>query len=362
LLERGDGKSLYRVRLALCDPDNDKPRRRVFDVKLQGRTVLSACDIVRETGGRDRALIKQFDNIEVTDKLRIDFVSALKRPEPERAPIVQAIEVIRQKVLGLGSLMPAFELSDSVPRASGDIRLGNLRETAFAGRLEIQTPAGFAVTPASRDVTLAVGQRIDLPVEVALKGKPARGVYTLHARLLRSDGSQELDEPIRLEYLGSRVRLVLRAAEDATVQQRFSDINRGTTTTLGVDGGERRMNDIGHTLSYLKFHLDVPGKPVSLRLRLAASNNPSGDAGRICLVEGPWSEDTLTYTNRPALGRELVRLGKVEENEVVERALEVDLPGQGELSLAIDPTSCDGLDFQSREGAHPPELVIEYEP
>lgn len=362
LLERGDGKSLYRVRLALCDPDNDKPRRRVFDVKLQGRTVLSACDIVRETGGRDRALIKEFDNVEVTDKLRIDFVSALKKPEPERAPIVQSIEVIRQKVLGLGCLMPEFELSDSAPRASGDIRLGNIRETSFEGRLEIQAPAGFAVTPASRDVTLAVGQRIDLPLEVALKGKPARGVYTLHARLLRSDGSQELDEPIRVEYLGSRVRLVLRAAEDATVQQRFSDINRGTTTTLGVDGGERRMNDIGHTLSYLKFHLDVPGKPVSLRLRLAASNNPSGDAGRICLVEGPWSEDTLTYTNRPALGRELVRLGKVEENEVIERTLEVDLPGQAELSLAIDPTSCDGLDFQSREGAHPPELIVEYEP
>jgi hypothetical protein len=362
LLERGDGKSLYRVRLALCDPDNDKPRRRVFDVKIQGRTVLSGCDIVRETGARDRALVKEFDGIEVTDNLKIEFVSAVKKPTPERAPIVQGIEVVRQKVLGLGCLVPEFELSESTPRATGEIRLGNIRDVAFAGRLEIQSPADFEVTPASRDVTVEAGQRVSLPLELAVRGKPARGVYTVQARLLRSDGSQELSESIRVEYLGSRNRVVLRAAEDATVLQRYSEINRGTTTTLGVDGGERKMGDLGHTLSYLKFLVDVPGKPVSLRLRLTASNNPSVDAGRVCLVDGPWGEESITYSNRPALGRELARLGNVGENETIERVLNVDMAGQKELSLAIDPTSCDGLDFLSREGAHPPELIVEYEP
>jgi len=154
---------------------------------------------------------------------------------------------------------------------------------------------------------------------------------------------------------------VLRPVEDATVQKRYIDTNRGTTTTLGVDGGEKKMADLGHSLAYLKFRIDVPGKPVSIRLRLADAGNPSGDAGRICLVEGPWSEDTITYSNRPPLGRELARLGKVLEDEVVERALPIDLSGQQELSLAIDPTSSDGLDYFSREGAQPPELIVEYE-
>ena len=33
----------------------------------------------------------------------------------------------------------------------------------------------------------------------------------------------------------------------------------------------------------------------------------------------PWDEKKVTYANRPALGRELARLGAVSENEVVER-------------------------------------------
>jgi len=46
----------------------------------------------------------------------------------------------------------------------------------------------------------------------------------------------------------------------------------------------------------------------------------------------------------------------------VERPLTVDLTGKHELSLAIDPTSTDGIDYLSHESGSPPELVIEYEP
>jgi outer membrane protein assembly factor BamB len=362
LLEQGDGKSLYRVRLALCDPDNDKPRRRVFDVKLQGRVVLSGLDIARETGGRDRALFKEFSGIEVTDKLRIDFMSAAKQPTPERAPIVQGIEVVREQVLGLGCVLPEVELSDASPRTTAEIRLGNIRDTAFEGRLEIQAAPGIEVVPATQRVTLDSGERLSVPVDVVLKEKRAPGVVRLSTRLIAADGHEELAESLRVEYLGPRNRVVLRPVEDATVLDRFSEINRGTTSTLGVDGGEKRMGDIGHTLSYLKFQVDVPGKVVSLRLRLTAGNNPSGDAGRICLVEGPWNEEAITYSTRPPLGRELARLGKVMENETIERPLIVDMTGKKELSLAIAPTSCDGIDYYSREGAQPPELVVEYEP
>lgn len=362
LLERGDGKSLYRVRLALCDPDNDQPRRRVFDVKIQGRTVLSGLDIVSEAGGRDRALFKEFSGIEVVDKLRIDFVSAMKQPTPERAPIVHGIEVVREQVLGLGCVVPDLELSDTAPRATAELRLGNIRDAAFQGRLEIQSEEGFEVTPATRDVTLASGERISVPLEVVLKQKRQPGVFRLQARLVGAGGREEFSESIRLEYLGPRNRVVLRPEEDATVLDRFGELNRGTTSTLGVDGGEKKMGDLGHTLSYLKFRINVPGKPVSFRLRLTASGNPSGDAGRICLVEGPWSEEAITYGTRPPLGREVARLGKVSESETVERTLDVDLAGKKELSLAIDPTSCDGIDYYSREGAQPPELIVEYEP
>ncbi len=74
LLQPGDGTSLYRVRLAMNDPDNREPGMRVFDVKLQGRLVSANCDIVKEAGGPNRALVKEFRGVQVTDKLCLELI------------------------------------------------------------------------------------------------------------------------------------------------------------------------------------------------------------------------------------------------------------------------------------------------
>jgi hypothetical protein len=79
-------------------------------------------------------------------------------------------------------------------------------------------------------------------------------------------------------------------------------------------------------------------------------------------VTEPWSEKAVTYQTRPKPGKQLARLGRVGENQVVECPLAVDLAGKSELSLVIDPTNTDGVDYLPRESSHPPELVVEYEP
>jgi hypothetical protein len=61
------------------------------------------------------------------------------------------------------------------------------------------------------------------------------------------------------------------------------------------------------------------------------------------------------------LGRTLSRIGSVAAGQVVECPLDAGLLDRKELSLALDPTSCDSVDYVSREGGKPPELVIEYE-
>ncbi|MFH1268357.1 MAG: hypothetical protein ABIK89_21770, partial [Planctomycetota bacterium] len=65
---------------------------------------------------------------------------------------------------------------------------------------------------------------------------------------------------------------------------------------------------------------------------------------------------------RPEPTRELARLGRVAERQIVECPLDVDLAGMTELSLLIDPTGCDGVDYLSREANQPAELIVEYEP
>jgi len=95
LLGKDDAAARYRVRMAFADPDNAEPGRRVFDVKLQGKLALADFDIVKESGGRNRAVVKEFSGVEVKDNLAIEFAPKSPDPGPQRAPILQALEVIR---------------------------------------------------------------------------------------------------------------------------------------------------------------------------------------------------------------------------------------------------------------------------
>ena len=122
--------------------------------------------------------------------------------------------------------------------------------------------------------------------------------------------------------------MTLKPIADASVMQRYPETNKGTADTLVVDGGDKKMGDVDHSLAYLKFRLALPGRAVRVRLRLYNAGNPSGDAGRICLAEGIWSESEVTYNNRPALGRELARLGRMDKHQMVDLPLPVDLTGR----------------------------------
>jgi outer membrane protein assembly factor BamB len=362
LLDEGNGTARYQVRLGFADPDNDQPGRRVFHVKLQDNTVLEDFDVVEAAGGRDRAVVQEFDGIEVTDKLVIELVPKAGNPAPEEAPILQCVEVVREQVTGLGCAAPNFVLSTLAPKQAGQLRLTNLRDRPFEGTLHVAAPKGFQVSPTQAEVKLASGDRTTIPMEVAVAADAPAGDYGIPIKLIRADGAVELERSARIEHLGPRRRLVLNAIEDAYASQRYPDQNKATATTLLVDGGDQKMGDAAHSMAYLKFRWDVPGKPISVRLRIHNAGNPTGDSGRVCLVSEPWSEARLTYNNRPEAGPELARLGRVSENQVVECPIELDLKGKAELSLMIDPTSTDGVDYLPRESGKPPELVVEYEP
>jgi len=362
LLGKGDGLSLYRVRLGFSDPDNDRPGVRVFDVKLQGKTVLEDFDVAAAASGRNKAVLREFGGIEVADKLAIELVPKSKKPPLEQAPLLQAVEIVREKVLRLGCSVPDLLLSTMEPKQSIQVQLANLRDTAFEGVAELSVPEGLAVNPGRAPVRLEAGARTAIPVEIALQGDVRPGQYPLGLRILRADGTLEAQSDAKIEHLGRRGRLVFKAVEDAHVQQRYPSVNRGSAGVLLVDGGDKAMGDTDHAVAYLKFRFQVPGKVLAVRFRIHNAGNPSGDSGRICLVTDPWSEKRITHASRPACGQEVGRLGAVTENQTVERPLRVDLEGKTELSLAIDPTSTDGIDYLSRESGSPPELIIDYEP
>jgi len=358
LLGKADGSALYRVRLALADPDNDRPGQRVFDVKLQGKLVAKDFDIVATAGGRHRGTIAEF-SAAVDDDLVIELLPKTEQPQPHQLPILQAVETVRQRVLTLGCDLPDFLLNRLSPKQSRELRLTNLREEPFEGTLRLSAPNGFDVSPEQTAVKLAGGQRIAIPVKVSVEENTPAGTHRITVKLVRSDGGVELERTAQIEHLGNRARVVLQPVGDAHVNRRYPDRNWGSVATLLVDGGSREMGDTDHALAYLKFRLDLPGKPIGARLRIHNAGNPTGDSGRVCRVDEPWGEKKITYASRPKPGDELGRLGRVTEHQIVECPLNIDLGGLSELSLVIDPVNCDGVDYVSREGGKSPELIVE---
>jgi hypothetical protein len=69
--EEDSDERLYTLRLHFAEPDEVAPGERIFDVRVQGETVLEALDVVAEAGGRYRGLIKEVRGVKVSDELTL---------------------------------------------------------------------------------------------------------------------------------------------------------------------------------------------------------------------------------------------------------------------------------------------------
>ena len=86
----------YTVRLGFAAPSGDRIGQRIFDVKLQGKTVLANFDILKEANTPNRAVIKEFKRIKADDILTIELVPESPNPDMSSAPILNFMEIIRE--------------------------------------------------------------------------------------------------------------------------------------------------------------------------------------------------------------------------------------------------------------------------
>ena len=91
LADRDAPDKHYTVRLHFAELAGAQPGQRVFDVSVQGKTVLENFDIAKEAGGADRAIAKEFGGILADKELLIGFNAAKGKP------LLAAIEVILHK-------------------------------------------------------------------------------------------------------------------------------------------------------------------------------------------------------------------------------------------------------------------------
>ncbi|MGB2824970.1 MAG: malectin domain-containing carbohydrate-binding protein, partial [Phycisphaerae bacterium] len=90
LVEKDGKGGRYKVRLHFSAPADDKPGGRVFDVAVQGKTVLKDFDIVAAAGGPNRAVVKEIKGVRVTDALAISMKAA------KGEALLCGVEVLRE--------------------------------------------------------------------------------------------------------------------------------------------------------------------------------------------------------------------------------------------------------------------------
>lgn len=93
LIGKGQKEDTFTVRLYFAALETDKPGQRVFDVQLQGKTVLKGFDPVMACGGVNKAHVAEFERVPVSGSLVLDLVS--NATEPDQMPVLSGIEVVR---------------------------------------------------------------------------------------------------------------------------------------------------------------------------------------------------------------------------------------------------------------------------
>ena len=111
---------------------------------------------------------------------------------------------------------------------------------------------------------------------------------------------------------------------------------------------------------FLRFDVQgLSGAPRSATLRVFVSNG-SSSGGAWYSVTAPWSENTITWANAPAVdGSPIATVGAVPGGVWTEIDVSDVVTGNGSYSFAGVSNSTNTARFSSREGSAPAELVIE---
>jgi hypothetical protein len=168
---------------------------------------------------------------------------------------------------------------------------------------------------------------------------------------------------------GAVQSVVLSPTEDTYAAQASPGTNLGTSASLNARGGSSSF------MTYLKFTLPaapagttLTGASLSVRTTTDAAAG-SADSYVVSLAPSSWSETTLTWANRPAVGAAVgsfaaLTVPNTRYNALVEASALSSLPA-GAVTLAVSSaSSTDNLQFWSQNHAATtlrPTLTLTYQ-
>lgn len=139
---------------------------------------------------------------------------------------------------------------------------------------------------------------------------------------------------------------------DTWVHSGMPGYNYGDDPALLVDGAP----DVYETL--IRFAVPELGFELEKVTLWLYVTDASPDGPRLYLTGPDWGEGSVTWANKPATqGEPVVDLGPVSLGWLAMDLTDA-FTGPGAFSVILVPDDQDGVDFESREGYHRPELII----
>jgi len=184
------------------------------------------------------------------------------------------------------------------------------------------------------------------------------GSYTVKLTVVNDGGSSSLTKTsyITVSPSGGATSLILPPTDDSYVRSPYPNENAGGAVTIRT-----YKNGTIETYSYLKFTVSgVTGPITSVKLRLFVTDG-SSVAGKIYgVADTSWTEGTITWTNKPAVGLLLGNGTSAPVGTWVEFDLGTSIPGDGTYSFVLKDGSSDTVWYSSKEGSSPPQLHLTF--
>jgi hypothetical protein len=143
-------------------------------------------------------------------------------------------------------------------------------------------------------------------------------------------------------------------AQDTFVRSNFPTENNGAVVTLRA-----YKSGSSETHTYLMFTVSgLSGAPASAKIRLLVKDASAAGGALYTVSDTGWSESTMTWNTRPALGAFVANLGAAALNAWVEIDVSSIVTGNGTYSFAVTGLNSDAAWYSSKEGTNPPQLVV----
>jgi PKD repeat protein len=179
----------------------------------------------------------------------------------------------------------------------------------------------------------------------------ALGQYTATLTATNALGSTSTTQVISVV----RAPVTVTAAADTYARSNLASTNFGTATTI------QGLSSFGTTYQpFVQFTVgSLPATPVSATLRLFVTDS-SARTGDVSTTTTAWTETGLTWNNKPATGTLVAASKAATLNQWVEFDVTPVVTGPGQYGFTLTGASSDLVQFSSRQGANPPQLVLKF--